>query len=248
MIPEHDPALPAPALLQAQAEWLAPARSRLLRRAGVAHRGRTLDLGAGRGAVTGELVRRAGGPVVALDRAREALCPEAPFAGAYRVRGDALRLPHASASFDLVLSQFTLLWVASLEDAVAEVARVLAPRGVLLALEPDYGGLMEHPPGVAVRDLWLAGLARAGAHPCVGRRLPALLAAQGLRVRVRLLDRLEPPSPLRFELLQGLPLTDEERLSLREAEARAASLRGAWAQVAHLPVYLITAEAPSPRI
>ena len=55
------PALPSKTLLEAQAEWLAPARARLLRRVGIARRRRILDLGAGYGAVTGELVRRGGG-------------------------------------------------------------------------------------------------------------------------------------------------------------------------------------------
>ena len=62
-----------PELLRRQAAWLAPARARLLRRVAVARRRSVLDLGGGYGAVTGELVRRAGGTVVALDHTLEAL-------------------------------------------------------------------------------------------------------------------------------------------------------------------------------
>ena len=60
-------------LLTEQAAWLAPARARLLRRVAIAHRQRVLDLGAGPGAVTPELVRRSGGLVVALDVDLDAL-------------------------------------------------------------------------------------------------------------------------------------------------------------------------------
>ena len=43
-----DPSLPPAALLHQQAEWLAPARSRLLRRAHIARCRHVLDLGCGR--------------------------------------------------------------------------------------------------------------------------------------------------------------------------------------------------------
>ncbi|MDF1513348.1 MAG: hypothetical protein P1S60_06020, partial [Anaerolineae bacterium] len=58
-------ALPPEALLVEQAEWLAPARRQLLRRAAIARRARVLDLGAGYCTVTPELVRRSDGQVIA---------------------------------------------------------------------------------------------------------------------------------------------------------------------------------------
>lgn len=237
------PALPPADLLWEQAEWLAPARARLLRRVAIAHRRRVLDLGAGYGAVTAELVRRAGGPVVALDREVHSLCEAESFAGAGRVAGDAHRLPLAGATFDLVFCQCALLWMIPLEMAVAEIWRVLRPGGALVALEPDYGGLIEHPPEIATADLWLAALARAGAEPQAGRRLPGLLAAQGFAVRVGLLDELQPAAAQRFDFLRGLPLTEAEQARLAELETLAAGRPG-WQQVAHLPFFLITAEKP----
>ena len=153
--------LPSPDLLAQQAAWLAPARARVLRHIGIARRRRVLDLGAGYGAVTGELVRRAGGPVVALDRAVHALRPALPFRGASRVGGDAARLPFAAQCFDVVFLQLTLLWITPLAAALDEIARILIPGGVLVALEPDYAGLIEQPPSIATRDLWLTGLRRA---------------------------------------------------------------------------------------
>ncbi|MGC9398463.1 MAG: class I SAM-dependent methyltransferase [Anaerolineae bacterium] len=238
--------LPGETLLSRQADWLRPARAGLLRRAAVARRRYLLDLGAGRGAVTGELVRRGGGLVTALDRQVAALQSSRAFAGAGRVGGDARRLPFADATFDLVFSQLTLLWIAPLARGLDEIHRVLAPGGVLVALEPDYGGMMEYPPEIATRELWWAALRRAGADPCVGRKLPGLLAAHGFKVHVALFDRLLPPDPARLDLLSGLPLTSEEVRRLQrivEADRRLrAAADHAWAVVAHLPFVLLTAE------
>ena len=234
--------LPAPELLIRQARWLAPARARLLRRASVAHRRRVLDLGAGYGAVTAELVRRAGGTVVALDRAVHALRADAaPFAGAQRVGGDAARLPFADGTFDLLFTQLTLLWVSPVERALDEVMRVLAPGGVLVALEPDYGGLIEHPPEIAARDLWVSGLTRAGADPHIGRKLPEMLATRGFSVSVKLFDTLYTPSPTRCDFLRDLPLNEPELATLERIEHAALVRQSPWSQVAHLPFFLVTA-------
>jgi len=233
--------LPSRNLLERQAAWLAPARARLLRRANVARRRRVLDLACAGGAVTEELVRRSGGGVVALDRDQNAFAAHPrQFRGATVICGDAERLPFADGTFDLVFCQFALMWL-DVSAALREIGRVLAPGGALVALEPDYGGMIEHPPEIAVGALWLAALERAGADPCVGRKLPALLAAAGFEVRVDLLDRLEPPSPLRFDLLSELPLTEAERAALDRARRADASLEGV-PRVAHLPMFLVTAE------
>jgi SAM-dependent methyltransferase len=233
--------LPSAELLQRQAEWLAPIRARLLRRIGVAHRRRILDLGAGYGAVTAELVRRGaiGGLVVALDLERDALVDPRPFAGAGRVCANAVSPPFPTQTFDLVFCQCALLWMPA-RAAVEAIRRILMPGGALVALEPDYGGLIEAPPGVATRELWIAALQRAGADPFIGRALPGLLEACGFQVRVDLLPELLPPDPARFQLLRGLPLTDEEQARLAHAQA-ADSVARSWARVAHLPFFIITA-------
>ncbi len=235
-------ALPAAGLLEQQASWLAPARARLLRQIAVARRRRVLDLGAGYGATTVELVRRAGGAVTALDRAIAALrAGKTAFAGAGRVGGDAARLPFATGAFDLVFTQLTLLWTNPVEPVLDEIRRVLAPGGALAALEPDYGGMIEYPPEIAARDLWCAALSRAGADPLIGRRLPGLLAARGFAVSVGLFDTLAEPSPLRFDFLRDLPLTDEETVTLQRAEQVARQDGSHGQHVAHLPFFLVTA-------
>jgi SAM-dependent methyltransferase len=244
------PNLPPLELLEQQAAWLAPARSRLLRKVDIARRRRVLDLACGPGTVTEELVRRSGGKVVALDCSQNALnSGKERFAGSTPLLAHAEKLPLADGSMDLVFCQFALLWLDA-AAAIREIGRILVPGGVLAAIEPDYGGLIEHPPEIAVRDLWIAGLKRAGADPFVGRKLPGLLAAAGFEVRVDLSDQLQPPSPLRFELLRGLPLSEEERAVLDRAERADAALgRPVWAavalptrSVAHLPMFFVSAE------
>ena len=129
-------------------------------------------------------------------------------------------------------------------QAVDETWRVLRPGGALVALEPDYGGLIEYPPDIAVRDTWIAALTRAGADPLVGRKLPGLLDARGFSVRVDLLPELLPPEPARFDLLRGLPLSGDEQATLKRIEENDASSSGMWARVAHVPFLLVTATKP----
>ncbi len=233
--------LPLAELLQQQADWLAPARSRLLRRVAIAHRRTILDLGAGYGAVTAELVRRSSGQVIACDWALGALRTHMQdIAAAQRVCSDARHLPFTAATFDLVFCQCVLLWVPNPARVVAEIRRVLQPGGAFIALEPDYGGMIEYPPAIATRDLWLAALQRAGAQPYIGRMLPGLLATQGFTVRVDLLPELHPPADARFALLRGLPLTRQERTRLQRIERYDAALSADWSRIAHLPFLLIT--------
>jgi SAM-dependent methyltransferase len=239
----QDADLPPPALLARQSDWLAPARARMFRRVGIAHRRSVLDLGCGWQTVTPELARRSSGSVVAADRDPRVFAHRtARLPQVLPVRCDAAHLPFPSATFDLVFCQFLLLWTDA-KAAIDEIRRVLAPGGFLLAVEPDYGGLIEFPDEIATARLWQTALRRAGADGRVGRRLPGLLGRAGFRVRVDLLDRLTPPSPLRFELLRGLPLTDDEIGQLDAIIAADAACDDSQ-RVAHLPVFLVTASLP----
>ena len=93
-----------------------------------------LDLGAGTGRVTRELKRRyRRALVVALDLApgmlREARRHQQLWRRFERVCGDALRLPLADASVDVVFSSLMLQWCQPLDTALAECRRVLKPDG-----------------------------------------------------------------------------------------------------------------------
>jgi SAM-dependent methyltransferase len=238
--------LPPLRLIREQAAWLAPARSWLLQRANVDQRHSLLDLGCGFGVVSQELARLSSGQVVALDHSLPALLKAASaLTASPPTCADATRLPFADTSFDLVFCQLALLWMP-LEPTLAEVRRVLQPGGVLLAIEPDYGGMIEHPPELATRELWMAGIARAGADPLVGRKLPGLLAGFGFDVRVELMNELTPPVPQRFDLLRGLPLKRKERRLAKAIERDAKQLTEPWQQVVHLPFMLVTARLPEP--
>ena len=112
---------------------------------------------------------------------------------------------------------------------------------MMVAVEPDYGGMIEYPPEIAARDLWLNALTRAGADPCIGRKLPSILRQTGWKIEVDLLDRLMPPSPTRFVLLEDLPLTEEEKITLVQIKAADATLAES-AKVVHLPMFIIIGE------
>jgi malonyl-CoA O-methyltransferase len=103
-----------------------------------------LDLGAGTGRVTRELKRRyRRALVIALDLApgmlREARRHQQWWRRFERVCADALRLPLADASVDVVFSSLMLQWCEPLETALAECRRVLKPDGFFAfsTLGPD---------------------------------------------------------------------------------------------------------------
>ena len=225
---------------RALAGWLAGPRSRALQRALVGRRERVLDVGSGHGIVTAELARRAAGETVALDIDEAALAGDEYPAGAVRVCGDARALPFHDASFDLLLFQNVLLWVGDAEQAVAEAARVLAPGGALVALEPDYGGMMEHP-DLGLRVIWLDALERAGADPLIGRQLPGLCEAAGLRPWVELAHIPAHAEAEALALLLGLPLTPGERRLVEGARPIIAAAAGGWSVFLHVPYFLVVA-------
>lgn len=219
-----------------QDNWLADARSRILRNAEIARRNRILDLGAGYGFVIPELKRRSSGNVFALDRSLQALCSF--VADVPVVCGDAVRLPFQNRTFDLIFTQNVMLWAKPARDIAMEVSRVLTKNGSWILIEPDFGGLMEYPHELETRDLWIQALHRTGADPVIGRKLPPILSSLGFMVRVELLPRLVLPQKERFDLLEELPLTPQERLALHEIREMADEINPSQ-QVAHLPFFLI---------
>ncbi|MFN2557160.1 MAG: class I SAM-dependent methyltransferase [Nitriliruptorales bacterium] len=119
--------------------------------------GWVLDVAAGTGALSRELVRVGASKVVALDLSHRML-----VAGAGRrptrvvlVNGDALRLPFADATFDVTTIAFGLRNLPDPQAALAEFARVTRPRGRLVVLE--FG----HPTWPPFRWLYTRYLLRA---------------------------------------------------------------------------------------
>ncbi|HZO21453.1 MAG TPA: malonyl-ACP O-methyltransferase BioC [Steroidobacteraceae bacterium] len=93
-----------------------------------------LDLGSGPGRASEELKRRyRHALVVALDLApgmlREAGRRQRLFRRFERVCGDAMRLPLADASVDVVYSSLMLQWCEPIDVVFAEIRRILRPAG-----------------------------------------------------------------------------------------------------------------------
>jgi len=266
------PDLPSAGDSQLISDWLTGPRSRALRRASIGLRRRVLEAGCGHGVVTAELQRRARGTVTCLDYDAAALrrtsevdnssvgeghpWPDssrgknaAPAKGntrvhnAARVAGDCRCLPFLSASFDLVFFQNVLLWVSPLQSAVGETVRVLEPGGALVAIEPDYGGMMEHP-HLGLQELWLAGLSAAGADPQVGRKLPGACETAGLEVWVELVHLPQPAQPDAVRLLDDLSLTAGQRDTAQAIAHNLEHKDSQWSVFIHVPYFLIVASKP----
>lgn len=121
------------ALLRAEARHRNPWLAGELARAFPGRPARVLDVGCGAGFLANDLAA-CGHIVTGLDPAAESLAVarahDATRAVRY-VRGDALALPFAEASFDAVCAMDLLEHVEEPARVVAEAARVLAPGGLL---------------------------------------------------------------------------------------------------------------------
>jgi malonyl-CoA O-methyltransferase len=99
--------------------------------------GRILDLGAGTGHGTRALKRRYPAALVVAADIAPGMLERARMQSRWlrrfeRVRADAYALPFADGAFDLVFSNLMLQWCDDLDAVFGEIARVLAPGGLLL--------------------------------------------------------------------------------------------------------------------
>ncbi|MDQ3945366.1 MAG: methyltransferase domain-containing protein [Actinomycetota bacterium] len=149
---------------------------------------RCLEVGAGAGSVARWLCERvgAGGRVVATDLKTGFLEPLADEFGCLEVlRHDVVADDLEDDAFDLVHARLLLEHLPERDLAVKRLVAALAPGGVLILEDFDWGSLAPRPgPGAdlfertcaALRDLMEAN----GYTPWLGRRLPGLLADAGL--------------------------------------------------------------------
>lgn len=178
------------ARLEHQAALAWPEERRLLAELGLggpALPGRVLELGCGPGSFTARLAElvpadRLTGvdhdPAL-LARAR-ARVPGASFG-----EGSATALPFPDASFDAAVTRLVLQHLPDPAAAVAELARVVRPGGLVAAIDVDGGlwGVAEpFSPELAAAQgkVWRAQRGRGGDR-MIGRRLYRLLAGAGLQ-------------------------------------------------------------------
>ena len=97
-----------------------------------------LDLGAGTGDLSEEFRRQGAERVIGLDVSAEMLRRARRKYGEDRIdwlQGDALHLPFADESFDVVASAFVMRNLPDLAGSFEEMARVLRPGGRLIGLD-----------------------------------------------------------------------------------------------------------------
>lgn len=113
----------------------------VIRRAGLQHGERVLDLGTGTGSVAAMAAGTVGpkGDVLAVDISPDMLAlarmrMEQPGVSPYRLEeGSAEAIPSREGSFGVVLASLSLMYVIDREAAAREIARVLRPGGRLVA-------------------------------------------------------------------------------------------------------------------
>ena len=166
-----------------QAQWTRELRSYLFKQAGLKEASRVLDVGCGTGAILSELQSNAS--LYGLDIDRDALLQcrgHAP--SAFLAEGDALRLPYATETFDIIYCHFLLLWVKDPLQALREMKRVTRTGGHILAFaEPDYNSRVDEPRGLVPLGQWqTASLRKQGADPGLGAHLADLFFRAGIEI------------------------------------------------------------------
>lgn len=132
-------------------------KARLVAMADVQAGERALDLACGTGDIACSLIAR-GARTVGLDITHRMLqLASARSAHVPLIAGDMTSLPFRSESFDLVTTGYGLRNVPDLDAAIAEIARVLKPRGRLLSLD------FNKPESPVIRAAYLGYLTAVGA-------------------------------------------------------------------------------------
>jgi SAM-dependent methyltransferase len=192
--------------LAAQAEAIWPQELPVFERHQLPGGARILDVGCGTGEITARLAELF--PTSSLlgvdleephlDRAR-ARCARFGERVQFR-KEDALALDLPSAQFDLVLSRHVLQALPDAPKAIAEMARVLKPKGRLHAIAEDYGMLWCHPTRSDADGFWQRIPPRYGAAVgCdlhIGRKMFTVLRElgfTGIAVDYLVVDTLRVP-------------------------------------------------------
>ncbi len=163
-------------------------RSRILDVLALQPGDRVLDVGVGPGLLAYDMARMVGekGVTAGIDVSEAMIaiaqqrCGELPSVD-IRI-GDATSLPFDAASFDAVVSTQVYEYVADMDSALAEVARVLRPSGRVVILDTDWDTAVwateDRTRQRRILDAWEAHLH----DPCLPRTLARRLERAGLCV------------------------------------------------------------------
>ena len=161
-----------------------------------------LEIGCGSGVVLRDIARRLGpsGIATGIDPSASLLEIARDLAQrdgqAERIRlhqGDALALPFADATFDVVLAVTVLIHIPGGAAAVPEMVRVTRPGGRIAVFDRDNDSLIaSHPDRALTRRIVAAGADASAADSWLPRRIPGLFAKAGLSdIRTRGFTTLE---------------------------------------------------------
>jgi ubiquinone/menaquinone biosynthesis C-methylase UbiE len=227
---------------QQQAGWTSQLRRHIFARAGLPNARRILEVGCGTGAVL-STITASGAQLFGVDIDRAALhlakreAPAAKLAAA-----DAHRLPFSTASMDIVLFHFVLLWLHQPAVALEEAVRVTRRGGAIIAFaEPDHTQRTDAPAELReLGTLQTQALRAQGADPSIGRRLPQLFAAAGILKESGMLaspPTAASPDDLELEVLRAdlAPRMDAQSLDALLATDHAS--RSAGTRTLHVPTY-----------
>ena len=147
-----------------------------------------LDVGCGPGFLLRELAAAVGssGRAVGVDLSDPMISLAAQRCGGFDnvrlERGDALSLPFNTAAFDLATALQVYAYVAELDQALAELARVVRPGGRVVILDTDFSGVVWESRDRERMRRVLAAYDRHVAWPDLPRILPRRLHAAGFRL------------------------------------------------------------------
>ncbi len=149
-----------------------------------------LDVGCGSGFVTRDIAHLTKGTVVGIDGSKslvkvsKKILKESPNVSLSI--GDGHSLPFKDNSFDIVTCNLLLMWADNPQKLVKEMARVVKPKGkVLASLEPDYGGKIHWPENKKVDPLFSGeAIRKKGGDPHIGRKLRMFFVNAGLETEI----------------------------------------------------------------
>ncbi len=227
-----------------QAKWTRGLRAYIFDKIKLDSARRVLEVGCGTGAILSELSTHSSLHGLDLDLAALAECRvHAPAAAL--TQGDALHLPYANHSFDIVYCHFLLLWTRDPLQSLLEMKRVTNSGGSVLAFaEPDYSHRIDRPQELVQLGQWqMEALKGQGADPAIGARLADLFFRAGIEIiETGAIQSVENEAPreeweaewavIESDLAGHIPADEIRKMKLLDRAARERGTR-----VLHVPTY-----------